>query len=118
MGKNRYYTRYNGRIYNLSKIQEILDGKSDEDITMTLAHDYGIEPLEALLLEDVINFNNREIPSDLNEAVETYRAFNRSEQEARAVHCIYCNSTNVNKLRYNFYNFGKEWHCNNCGSDF
>ena len=38
--------------------------------------------------------------------------------EAKRVHCKYCGSTNVKKLRNNFYNLGNQWHCNNCGSDF
>lgn len=64
----------------MSKIQDTLDGVSDEDITMTLHHEYGIEPLDALLLEDVINFKNREIPADFNVAIEEYRDFNQAER--------------------------------------
>lgn len=121
MGKNRYYTRYNGTIYNLSKIQDILDGKANEDITMTLAHDYGIEPLEALLIEDVINFKNREIPADMNEAIKEYQDFNVAQREARQVHCPRCGSTNVEKREFlplPWASYQKYWYCNNCHSRF
>ena len=51
-------------------------------------------------------------------------------EEDNKVHCPYCNSTNVNKISGlskagSIAMFGifsrkvhKQWHCNNCGSDF
>lgn len=102
MGKNRYYTRYNGTIYNLSKIQDILDGESDEDITMSLVHEYDIEPLEAVLIEDVINFNNGEIPADLNMAIDEYRAFNEASREGKEAQLPRCNTTKYCGRMYDF----------------
>ena len=42
----------------------------------------------------------------------------KQQKENQKVRCKYCGSTNVKKLRESFYNFGNQWHCNNCGSDF
>lgn len=53
-----------------------------------------------------------------------------SKQPSNQVHCPYCNSTNVNKISstkktISIIGFGilsnkigKQWHCNNCKSDF
>ena len=55
---------------------------------------------------------------------------NKKVEEDNKVHCPYCNSTNVNKISglskaCSIAMFGifsrkvhKQWHCNNCGSDF
>ncbi len=50
----------------------------------------------------------------------------QSISQKPVVECPYCHSTNTTKIsigdRYigtvNFAAFGKQWHCNGCGSDF
>lgn len=99
MGKNKYYCRINGRIENLKDIQDILDGVSQEDITMTMCHKYGFDPLDALQFEDVIEFNNNEIPADYNECLERMKARNRStHKNSPTIKCPICGSTNVGPL--------------------
>ena len=55
---------------------------------------------------------------------------NKPKQPSNQVHCPYCNSTNVNRISstkkaMSIIGFGilsnkigKQWHCNNCKSDF
>lgn len=96
MGKNKYYCRINGRIENLKDIQDILDGVSQEDITLTMCHKYGFDPLDALQFEDVIEFNNNEIPADYNECLERMKARNRStHKDSLTIKCPTCGSTSV-----------------------
>ena len=96
MGKNKYYCRINGRIENLKDIQDILDGVSQEDITITMCHKYGFDPLDALQFEDVIEFNNNEIPADYNECLERMKARNRAMyQKSSTIKCPACGSTSV-----------------------
>ena len=88
----------------------------------TLVHEYDIEPLDAMLFEEVIEFNNGELPADYDEVLEKYRAANRASWESKQVHCKYCGSTNVKKLGFidsmAYLDAGLQWHCNNCGSNF
>lgn len=58
-----------------------------------------------------IMIKTREVPATFNDKT-------MQEIKQEQVHCKYCNSTNVKKLRYNAWNFGNQWHCNKCGSDF
>lgn len=66
----------------------------------------------------------------MNEEKERKQEELLSQQPSNQVHCPYCNSTNVNKLSstkkaMSIIGFGilsnkigKQWHCNNCKSDF
>lgn len=71
----------------------------------------------------------------IRERVEAVEEFNRAlervkENEAKKVHCPYCNSTSVKKITATSRTtsilvwgigsgkIGKQWHCYNCKSDF
>lgn len=66
----------------------------------------------------------------VNEIVPRDQSQPQPKQPSNQVHCPYCNSTNVNKLSstkkaMSIIGFGilsnkigKQWHCNNCKSDF
>lgn len=141
MGKNKYYCRINGKIENLQDIQNVLDKiDTENDIIDIMVHQHGFDPLDALLFEDVIKFNNNEIPADYNECLERMKARNRAEANAiransgkptNSVKCPYCKSTNTTKISnakkavavglfgiFGMSKASKQWHCNSCGSDF
>ena len=131
MGKNKYYCRINGIIENLKDVQDVLDGIDKEhQIEYLLINNHNFDPFDAILFVEVVEFNNNEIPVDFNECLERMRERNRRRVNSTAVHCPYCNSTNVNRISstkkaMSIIGFGilsnkigKQWHCNNCKSDF
>lgn len=113
MGKNRSYCKINGVIYNLSKIQDIIDGKSNECIDVVLFHEYGIDITTAMNFDWVLEFCGNEIPADYNEAFEKMRAYNEarhSQRESNILACPRCGSTNVKVPFISYYNHK----CGNC----
>ena len=72
MSKNRYYCRIDGTIYNLEKIQKIIDENPQNidkgRIFITAIEEYGLP--ENNMLDQVIAFNNNQIPTDYNEVLE------------------------------------------------
>lgn len=88
---------------------------------------------ESDVYDTVIRRNNNIIPSNLDKAVEEYRASNRARVAAMTSSkptCPYCKSTNVKKISLTgkalsigtlglfSKKIGKQWHCNKCNSDF
>lgn len=69
-------------------------------------------------LPAAITRNGGKLPKEFNGVTMEEMRKQAEEEERRRIHCKYCGSTNVKKLRSNFYNLGNQWHCNNCGSDF
>lgn len=141
MGKNKYYCKINGTIENLEDIQNLIDkNEFSGKITLTMYEKYGWNIQDAILFEDVIKFNNNEIPADYNECLERMRARNRAEANAiransgkptNSVKCPYCKSTNTTKISnakkavavglfgiFGMSKASKQWHCNSCKSDF
>lgn len=130
MDKNKYYCRINGKIYNLKKIQEIIDenpkNPNGGKIFLTAVEEYGV-PTDNML-DRVIAFNNNQIPADYNETLEKMRASNRARREraeASKPKCPMCGSTNISKISTlsrasSVIGFGilskkigKQWQCNN-----
>lgn len=130
MSKNRYYCRIDGTIYNLEKIQKIIDENPQNidkgKIFITAIEEYGLP--ENNMLDQVIAFNNNQIPTDYNEALEKMRASNRARREiaeASKPKCPMCGSTNISKISTfsrasSIVGFGilskkigKQWKCNN-----
>lgn len=130
MDKNKYYCRINGKIYNLKKIQEIIDENPKNPnagkIFLAAVEEYGL-PTDNIL-DRVIAFNNNQIPADYNEALEKMRASNRARREkaeAFKPKCPMCGSTNISKISTlsrasSVIGFGilskkigKQWQCNN-----
>lgn len=141
MGKNKYYCKINGTIENLEDIQNLIDkNEFSGKITLTMYEKYGWNIQDAILFEDVIKFNNNEIPADYNECLERMRARNRAEANAiransgkptNSIKCPYCKSTNTTKISnakkavavglfgiFGMSKASKQWHCNSCKSDF
>ena len=141
MGKNKYYCKINGTIENLEDVQNLIDkNEFSGKITLTMYEKYGWNIQDAILFEDVIKFNNNEIPADYNECLERMKARNRAEANAiransgkptNSVKCPYCKSTNTTKISnakkavavglfgiFGMSKASKQWHCNSCKSDF
>lgn len=96
MGKNKYYCRYNGKIYNLSDVKECLDREDYTAALRVLLNNYDWDPIDSITFEDVVKFNNGEIPADFNEALEGLREENRKKHTPPPVpHCPRCGSTSI-----------------------
>ena len=78
-GDNKYYCRIDGALYDLKKIQDIIDANPKYlggEIDMVLSEEYHIPDPISYLLADIIE-ETKEIPADYNEALKEYQARNR-----------------------------------------
>ena len=103
MDKNKYYCRIDGKIYNLKKIQDVIDENPQNinrgKIFILSIEEYGL-PTDNML-DEVIAFNNNQIPADYNETLEQMRANNRAriaQSQASKPKCPHCQSTNISKI--------------------
>ncbi len=82
MEENKYYCRINGEVYNLKKIQDIMDEDPETlggvEIYLTLLREYHVPDNTAYLLSKIIK-EIKEIPADYNEALKEYQARNRKK---------------------------------------
>ena len=119
------------REYDLTNFDKTVDAETLQNvvsIARMLMHDYQIPGLDAKLIGDIIAFNNNQIPTDYNEALEKMRASNRARREiaeASKPKCPMCGSTNISKISTfsrasSIVGFGilskkigKQWKCNN-----
>ena len=112
------YCKINNVQYTKEKIKTLI---KEDQLYRFLLHECHLPSGEASFFMNVMEFNNGEIPDDYQECLGRMIEANKArvaKLEKNKVHCKYCGSTNVKKLRDSFYNFGNQWHCNNCGSDF
>lgn len=133
MDKNKYYCRINGRIYNLEKIQNVLDKNPQNpnygEVFILAVEEYKLP--ESIMLDEVIKFNNNEIPADYNECLKRMQDYNQRRVNVNTVTCPYCHSSNVKKITntsravhtalFGVFSLGrnsKNYHCNKCKSDF
>ena len=128
IGDNKYYCRIDGGIYNLKKIQDIIDANPkylSEEISTALEEEYHIEDLTAFLLGEIIE-ETKEIPADYNEALEAFQERNRKRLGIpkcfqQTYRCPRCGSTNFSKPIWSLYDYkcgtcGHEWvRCPRCG---
>ena len=109
---------------NKENISTIPDGgwvkavSTDENFMKAMTELYENDPIEYQLKMSQFKANLKQQESS------------KKVEEDNKVHCPYCNSTNVNKISGlskagSIAMFGifsrkvhKQWHCNNCGSDF
>ena len=109
---------------NKENISTIPDGgwikavSTDENFMKAMTELYENDPIEYQL-------KISQFKANLKQQVSSKKV-----EEDNKVHCPYCNSTNVNKISGlskagSIAMFGifsrkvhKQWHCNNCGSDF
>ncbi len=114
MGDNNYYCKIDGTVYNLEKIQKIIDENPDKPggaaTYLALRKDYQISGLIADILCTIINETGK-IPPDYNEALEEIRARNRKKYGIvnpakpeeyrnpfpRRLQCPRCGSTDIKK---------------------
>ena len=93
MGKNKYYCKIDGKIYNLKKIQDIIDENPEHPdiakIYIAAVEEYHL-PTNTML-DSVITFNNNEIPADYNEALKKMQ----NQNQASLSRCPRCGSTNI-----------------------
>lgn len=90
MGKNKYYCRANGKIYNMEDVYILLQKRDyGPNLSLCLIDNHGFEPLDSILFEDVLKFNNWEIPVDYNETLKQMLEYNRKKR------CPRCGSTNI-----------------------
>ena len=127
MGKNLYYCKIDGTIYNFKEVQELLQQNRQWDAMQKIKEITGYDYDKTDNIFMTIYNNNMDIPAfiDLSTKPEP-----QTQQPSNQVHCPYCNSTNVNKISgtkkaMSIIGFGilsnkigKQWHCNNCKSDF
>lgn len=100
-------------LVDANKIKQIFN---NDDIEISIEKD--IDSKE----QTIINLDDKNIPKIQN--------YSKPKQPSNQVHCPYCNSTNVNKISSTkkamsvigfgilSNKIGKQWHCNNCKSDF
>lgn len=119
------------REYDLTDFDKMVDEKTlqnGSEISRILIQKYGVKWTDAFLISDIIAFNNNQIPTDYNEALEKMRASNRARREraeASKPKCPMCGSTNISKISTlsrasSIVGFGilskkigKQWQCNN-----
>ena len=119
------------REYDLTDFDKMVDEKTlqnGSEISRILIQKYGVKWTDAFLISDIIAFNNNQIPTDYNEALEKMRASNRARierAEASNPKCPMCGSTNISKISTlsrasSIVGFGilskkigKQWQCNN-----
>ena len=103
MGKNKYYCKIDGKVYNLEKIQDIIDKNPEHPdiakIYITAVEEYHL-PTNTML-DSVITFNNNEIPADYDEALKRMQEHNQASipKSPPKPRCPRCGSTNIKKLK-------------------
>lgn len=127
-GDNKYYCRIDGVLYDMKKIQDIIDANPKYlggEIDMVLSEEYHIPDPISYLLADIIE-ETKEIPADYNEALKEYQERNRKRSGIpkcfqQTYHCPRCGSTNFSKPIWSLYDYkcgtcGHEWvRCPRCG---
>lgn len=128
--KPKPYCRINGTVYNLKKVQEVIDRSPEKlnmgEIFLLSIEEYGLP--ENNMLDDVIKFNNNKIPFDYNEKLKEWQDYNQSRHPP-IPRCPRCSSANIYKLGFldkasspldplevaMGLPFDGTWKCNNCG---
>ena len=126
MGKNKYYCKIGGKVYNLEKIQDIIDENPEHPDTakiyITAVEEYHL-PTNTML-DSVITFNNNEIPADYDEALKRMQEHNRASipKSPPKPRCPRCGSTDIWRkkglVNSNLGIYRKYYKCNNCHNIF
>ena len=100
---------------------EIIDKASNSDRKF-------LEAMIKLKQDDIIEYQNR--INQFRIQVQRQTQFQPAEQKSNVPHCPTCNSTNINKISglskagsvamWGLFSrkVHKQWHCNNCGSEW
>ncbi|WP_138262098.1 hypothetical protein [[Clostridium] hylemonae] len=126
MSKNRYYCKIDGKIYNLKKIQDIIDENPEHPdiakIYIAAVEEYHL-PTNTML-DSVITFNNNEIPADYNEALKRMQEYNQASlpKNSPKPRCPRCGSTDIRQwyapIDIDSGSYVKRWSCNKCGKSW
>lgn len=124
------HTIVNGEVYDFTDIKQMI---IDQNWDVFEAIKTKCNVKDGYCYYKIISDNNNEIPPNLDEELEKIRSKNRSRvaaDDAKKIHCPYCKSDNVKKISIAgravsastfglaSKKVGKQWHCNNCKSDF
>ncbi len=126
MGKNKYYCKIDGKVYNLKKIQDIIDENPEHPdiarIYVTAVEEYHLP--SNTMIDSVITFNNNEIPADYNEALRKMQEHNKAKLKKLPPksRCPRCGSTDI-KYCQGLVNseiglYEQYYICNNCFNTF
>ncbi|BDF05062.1 hypothetical protein [[Clostridium] hylemonae] len=126
MSKNRYYCKIDGKIYNLKKIQDIIDENPEHPdiakIYIAAVEEYHL-PTNTML-DSVITFNNNEIPADYNEALKRMQEYNQASlpKSPPKPRCPRCGSTDIRQnhrvVNSDIGLYEKYYICHNCLNTF
>ncbi|RGU92965.1 hypothetical protein DWW31_11050 [Clostridium sp. AF15-17LB] len=122
MSNNKYYCKIDGVVHNLSDVQDVLDGKSDRNITLIMHEDHGMDIISAHTFESVLRYHNNEIPADYDEALRRWQEYNMSRipQSPPKPRCSRCGSTDIGKWTASVGSVNTlyvPWKkCKNCGN--
>ena len=123
MGKNKYYCKIDGKVYNLKKIQDIIDENPEHPdiarIYVTAVEEYQLP--SDIMIDSVITFNNNEIPADYNETLRKMQEHNKAKLKKLPPkpRCPRCGSTNINShIEMASGIFEYLYRCNNCYYSF
>ena len=122
MGNNKYYCKIDGKIYNLKKIQDIIDENPEHPdiakIYIAAVEEYHLST--NTMLDSVITFNNNEIPADYNEALKRMQEYNQASlpKSPPKPRCPRCGSTDIRRkkglVNSDWGVYRKYYKCNNC----
>lgn len=124
MGKNKYYSKIDNTIYNLEEVQNLLNQNKQWDAILKIKEITGYDDFKVNNIFMTIYNNNMDIPVIIDSSKQP------KEKESLKPKCPICNSTNVEKLSFTkkaisicglgilSNKIGKQWHCDNCKSDF
>lgn len=103
MGKNKYYCKIDGKIYNLKKIQDIID-ENPEHLDIAKIYVAAVEEYHLptnTMLDSVITFNNNEIPADYNEALKRMQDYYQASlpKSPPKPRCPRCGSTDIRRKK-------------------
>ena len=115
MGKNKYYCKIDGKVYNLKKIQDIIDENPEHPdiarIYVTAVEEYHLP--SDIMIDSVITFNNNEIPADYNETLRKMQEHNKAKLKKlpSKPRCPRCGSLKVGRV----YPWTRDMICYSCG---
>lgn len=124
--ENTHYCKINGKIYNLDKVQEIIDfyngeidSKCRNDIEGYLLQYPEIEFADTCGFVEALKFNDNKIPEDLDETLDALRKHNKILR-GNLPDCPSCGSSSVAKISYwdkSWWNGkqSKTFECHRCG---
>ncbi|MCB6202763.1 transposase [Extibacter muris] len=122
MGQNKYYCRIDGKVYNLKKIQDIIDENPEHPdiarIYVTAVEEYHLP--SDIMIDSVITFNNNQIPADYNETLRKMQEHNKANLKKLPPkpRCPRCGSTDLWRkkglVNADWGVYRKYYECNNC----